>query len=419
MSIALITALLAAPATLPACSWDRPGLNPFMGDVVAAVDHYPDIPLEVRKKLKERMAKRAYDEIATIQRDAIVGKASYEPTIRDMHFGAGQVCNTVTRTRWTDKMQERGLVYCESGHCLIVPTVCRNVSRITRKSAAVASNELQPTEAATKLAEAPTENADAGDAEVSDLPRLRSAVAGVFGGVVAGVVTNGVVAAVIDSVRSFSAVVAAWPSALISVSSIPSNVATALPNFPAASGNLPHALARVGVAGGLPAPVASTSTSLTEPGTFVAALVPGAGAVDTNPMSELTPLVVRDIAPSGNGSGPTVVVVTAPGGAAGTPLSPTTTTLSDPTIDPVVLAGPGPGNGGSPYVGNGVGPGAVELPNGLPNGAPTGAPGSTPGGSPTGTPGSLTVPEPPTWALLLLCVLLGGFHTTGWARSRK
>jgi hypothetical protein len=25
-----------------------------------------------------------------------------------------------------------GLVYCEQEHCLIVPTVCRNVSRVTR-----------------------------------------------------------------------------------------------------------------------------------------------------------------------------------------------------------------------------------------------------------------------------------------------
>ena len=29
-------------------------------------------------------------------------------------------------------MQERGLVYCVQGVCILVPTVCRNVSRITR-----------------------------------------------------------------------------------------------------------------------------------------------------------------------------------------------------------------------------------------------------------------------------------------------
>lgn len=131
MSIAL-AATLAASMTLPTCSWDRPGANPFMGDVVAAVDRYTDIPEPVRARLKARMEKRQYDEIAAIRRDAVTGKRKYAPEIRDMHFGQGTVCSTVTRTKWADDTVERGLVYCESGHCVIVPTVCRNVSRIKR-----------------------------------------------------------------------------------------------------------------------------------------------------------------------------------------------------------------------------------------------------------------------------------------------
>jgi hypothetical protein len=103
-----------------------------MGDVVAAVDRYKDIPAETRAKLKARMAKRDYDEIALIQRDSITGLAQYGSDIRDMHFGQGSVCRTVTRSKWTAAMQERGLVYCEDGQCILVPTVCRNVSRITR-----------------------------------------------------------------------------------------------------------------------------------------------------------------------------------------------------------------------------------------------------------------------------------------------
>ena len=43
-----------------------------------------------------------------------------------------QVCATVDRSRWTAQAEERGLVYCEDGHCVLVPTVCRNVSRIER-----------------------------------------------------------------------------------------------------------------------------------------------------------------------------------------------------------------------------------------------------------------------------------------------
>jgi hypothetical protein len=131
MSLVLAAALVASTAALPNCSWDRPGVNPFMGNVVAAVDRYADIPAPVRMALKKRMAARQYDEIASIKRGSIDGKYNYTD-LRDMHFGAGQVCQTVTREKWSDNTVERGLVYCESGHCLIVPTVCRNVSRVTR-----------------------------------------------------------------------------------------------------------------------------------------------------------------------------------------------------------------------------------------------------------------------------------------------
>jgi hypothetical protein len=138
--IASLALAVSAGSTLPQCNWDRPGVNPFMGDVVAAVDHYQDIPAATRDKLKARMKARRYDDIAVIERDAIKGQASYAPEIRDMHFGPGAICRTVTRSKWTATTQERGLVYCEDGQCILVPTVCRNVSRIQRleKPAAVA-----------------------------------------------------------------------------------------------------------------------------------------------------------------------------------------------------------------------------------------------------------------------------------------
>jgi hypothetical protein len=121
---------------LDSCSWNRPGVNPFMGDVVAAVDRYTDIPADVRARLKARMAKREYDDMVSIRRDSIDGRAGqqYGSTIRDMHFGTHQICRAVTRTAWTAGMKERGLVYCEGGQCILVPTVCRNVSRISRRA---------------------------------------------------------------------------------------------------------------------------------------------------------------------------------------------------------------------------------------------------------------------------------------------
>ena len=134
MSLLAALALAASGVTVPACSWDHPGVNPFMGDVVAAVDDYKDIPAATRAKLKARMEKRDYDEIALIEKSRITGLAEYSADIRDMHFGPGNVCRTVTRGKWTPTMQERGLVYCEDGQCILVPTVCRNVSRITRLS---------------------------------------------------------------------------------------------------------------------------------------------------------------------------------------------------------------------------------------------------------------------------------------------
>lgn len=133
-SIAFAAAGAASGNVLPHCSWDKPGVNPFMGDVVAAVDRYQDIPAAARARLKARMLKRDYDELVTIQRDAIKGQAQYGSEIRDMHFGANSVCKTVSRAKWTQQYEERGLVYCEDGQCILVPTVCRNVSRIQRMS---------------------------------------------------------------------------------------------------------------------------------------------------------------------------------------------------------------------------------------------------------------------------------------------
>ena len=123
-----------APASVLAeCSWDRPGYNRYRGDVVDAVDRYTDIAPAVRSRLKQRMAQRDYDDMVSIRRDRIAGKRDYDSEIRDMHFGAASICRTVTRAGWNAQMHERGMVYCESGQCILVPTVCRNVSRIVRR----------------------------------------------------------------------------------------------------------------------------------------------------------------------------------------------------------------------------------------------------------------------------------------------
>ncbi len=156
MSIVLALALAASSSSMPSCSWDKPGVNPFVGDVAAAIDHYKDMPADVRSALKARVTKRDYDDTVSIKRDSITGKGTYDPAIRDMHFGASAVCGKVTRAKWTPTTEERGLVYCEKDQCIVVPTVCRNVSRITRKSSgaapSVAAAVARPVEAPVTLA---------------------------------------------------------------------------------------------------------------------------------------------------------------------------------------------------------------------------------------------------------------------------
>lgn len=176
MSLIASLALAAASTgpVLPHCSWDRPGVNPFTGDVVAAVDRYKDIPEPVRARLKKRMQERSYDEFVSIKRDAITGKAQYSSDIRDMHFGSGSVCKTVSRSKWTDKTEERGLVYCEESHCILVPTVCRNVSRITRlESRQPVAAQARDTQMASATSEEVPETELITEAPAAGVPALR------------------------------------------------------------------------------------------------------------------------------------------------------------------------------------------------------------------------------------------------------
>lgn len=153
------------------CSWNRPGVDPFMGDVVGAVDRYTDIAPQVREELKQRMRARQYDEIVVISRDAIRGKGNYNARISEMHFGPGRVCRNVTRAGWSDQMQERGLVYCVQGQCILVPTVCRNVSRITQAPAAAPAAGAAP--GGVPVAAAPAAPADAGVPVIDNPDALR------------------------------------------------------------------------------------------------------------------------------------------------------------------------------------------------------------------------------------------------------
>jgi hypothetical protein len=127
----LVTALIASTiVSTAACSWDQPGANRYIGNVADAVYNYTDIPKPVQDALHARMLKHDYDDLAEITADSINGAFAYD-NLRDMHFGRNQICGNVSRAKWGGKA-ERGLVYCEAEHCIIVPTVCGNVSRVTK-----------------------------------------------------------------------------------------------------------------------------------------------------------------------------------------------------------------------------------------------------------------------------------------------
>ena len=129
LQLILSTSLVAAPA---GCSWAHPGANPYRGDPVQALADF-DVPEDTRAKLRALMAAHHYTDVATITRDDIVGARGYTD-LREMHSGRGQVCHgSVDRTAWSPARHERGLVYCADDACVIVPTICNNVSLVSRK----------------------------------------------------------------------------------------------------------------------------------------------------------------------------------------------------------------------------------------------------------------------------------------------
>lgn len=144
MSTLLAITLAAAATVQPSCSWDNPGANPYTGNSDAAIDRYTDIPDATRVKLKRRVSYGNPDEMVVITRDAITGRHHYDPKIRDMHFGKASVCGTVTRSKWSEKREEPAAVYCADKHCIIVPKICGNVSRITRDPVVAAAPPGEP-----------------------------------------------------------------------------------------------------------------------------------------------------------------------------------------------------------------------------------------------------------------------------------
>ena len=132
----LLASALAASLVLSAtCSWNRPGVDPYRGDAAGALSHYTEIPLAERRLLLRKIAAATPDDNVRIGRDSIAGAREYDPVIRDMHFGRRRLCGTVDRSGWQAARSEPAAVYCAGEHCILVPRICGNVSRVSRRPA--------------------------------------------------------------------------------------------------------------------------------------------------------------------------------------------------------------------------------------------------------------------------------------------
>lgn len=115
---------------IPSCDW-APASHPYTGTPEDAIMAFSDIPIHVRETLIEKAKNYTYDDVVVIKRDSIKGRNDYLPDLRNMHGGSkGAVCLSPSRVKWSDSQTERGMVFCDSGYCVVRPSVCNNWSII-------------------------------------------------------------------------------------------------------------------------------------------------------------------------------------------------------------------------------------------------------------------------------------------------
>lgn len=163
LALCIVSSITHAATLIPVCSWNNPGQNPYMGDLREAVLMQSDIPVDVLYRLAHRVDRKEYDELVKIKRDSIEGtKATYSSHIWNMNFGSrGRVCMTVDRSKWQDQAFEMAMVFCEGQYCILLPEVCRNISRIMRLPGELARETIPslPMETFESLASTPTPSA--------------------------------------------------------------------------------------------------------------------------------------------------------------------------------------------------------------------------------------------------------------------
>jgi PEP-CTERM putative exosortase interaction domain len=125
--------LVTATAIAASCMWTNPGAAPYRASVVesttAAVANY-DIPQYAKAELVAKVRRLEPDALVVITRDSLYSSQGKAYNLRDMHWGSGVCYGSVNRSKWREDQAESAFVYCSDNHCIAIPIICGNVSRI-------------------------------------------------------------------------------------------------------------------------------------------------------------------------------------------------------------------------------------------------------------------------------------------------
>lgn len=119
---------------LQTCEWSHPGSNRSLVDPVVAVARL-EMPAPTRAVLVEKMRRHQFDDVVRIDWASIRsenGADQYEAVIRNMNFGSGSICKTMTRNTWKADHVESAIVYLVDGRAFGFASVCGNLFEITR-----------------------------------------------------------------------------------------------------------------------------------------------------------------------------------------------------------------------------------------------------------------------------------------------
>lgn len=131
------------------CDWSNPGHEPYRQHGTEHIERALDSYL-FEKKLRDdlvwRIKSMQPDAVVFIRSDGIYSAYGTASNLRDMHSKRGICRGPVDRSAWKPEHSESALVYCSEGHCVAVPVVCGNISRIDYSPKTVTRKPLGPSE---------------------------------------------------------------------------------------------------------------------------------------------------------------------------------------------------------------------------------------------------------------------------------